>query len=144
MIHHVIYTLFIAATVFVTAPDTSAQVRRTVALNTSRGTTTVYLSEEVDVHPSFPGGDRQMLEFINSERHYPAEAYRDGIEGRVLCSVLIDSDGTIAGVEVVRGVERSLDAEAMRIIEAMPKWQPGRIGDTPVPTLCLIPVSFRL
>ncbi|MDE5627211.1 MAG: energy transducer TonB, partial [Candidatus Amulumruptor sp.] len=62
----------------------------------------------------------------------------------VLCSVLIDSDGTIAGVEVVRGVERSLDAEAMRIIEAMPKWQPGRIGDTPVPTLCLIPVSFRL
>lgn len=144
MIHRIIYPLFITAAALVTVTYASAQVRRTVALNTSRGTTTVYLSEEVDVHPSFPGGDRQMLEFINSERHYPAEAYRAGIEGRVLCSVLIDADGSIAGVEVVRGVERSLDAEAVRIIEAMPKWKPGLIDNTPVPTLCLIPVSFRL
>lgn len=127
----------------VLTPSSMAQGRRTVSYASQRGVTIAYLYEEVDIHPSFPGGDRKMYSFINSERRYPQRAYEDGIEGRVLCSVIIDREGNIGHIEVVRGIEESLDREAVRIIEAMPRWEPGCIDGEPVPTFCLIPVSFR-
>lgn len=141
------YSILLTAltALFITSPHTSAQVRRTVALSTSDGATTnAYLYEEVDRHPTFPGGDHKMCSFINSERRYPSKAYDAGIEGRVLCSCIIRSDGTIDHVKVVKGVEESLDREAVRIIEAMPRWNPGVVDDRPVDTYCLIPVPFRL
>lgn len=126
-------------------PHASAQGRRTVALTSSQGATaSAYLYEEVDIHPSFPGGDHKMYSFINSERRYPAKAYDAGIEGRVLISCIVEANGDISHIEVVKGVEDSLDHEAVRIIESMPRWEPGVIGDEPVDTYCLIPVPFRL
>ncbi|MBD5346987.1 MAG: energy transducer TonB [Bacteroides sp.] len=134
-----------AALFTITIPEISAQGRRTVTLSASGGATrNAYLYEEVDVHPSFPGGDHKMINFINSERHYPEKAYDAGIEGRVLCSCIIAADGEISNIEVVRGVEASLDREAVRIIGSMPKWEPGKIDNVPVDTYCLIPVPFRL
>ncbi len=85
-----------------------------------------------------------MYSFINSERRYPAKAYDAGIEGRVLISCIVEANGDISHIEVVKGVEDSLDREAVRIIESMPRWEPGVIGDEPVDTYCLIPVPFRL
>lgn len=133
--------LIVAATAISAAP----QSRRTVALNNaSTGTTaSAFLYEEVDIHPSFPGGDRELYRFINSHRRYPAKAYAAGIEGRVVCSFVVGSDGTISHVEVVKGVESTLDAEACRIISSMPRWTPGIVDDTPVATFCLLPVPFR-
>lgn len=131
------------AALFISLPSASAQGRRTVSLASARGITSAYLYEEVDVHPTFPGGDRKMYSFINSERRYPSEAYEAGIEGRVLCSCIVEDDGTLSHVEVVKGVEQSLDREAVRVIEAMPRWEPGQIDGEPVDTYCLIPVSFR-
>lgn len=128
----------------VTATEAMPQMRRTVALTTSQGrSTSVYLAEETDIHPSFPGGDRNLLRFINSERRYPARAYKEGIEGRVMCSFVVGADGSISNVEVVRGVEESLNAEAVRIIKSMPRWNPGTIDDEPVATYCLLPIAFR-
>ena len=84
-----------------------------------------------------------MLRFINNERRYPAEAYHDGIQGRVLCSFVVSEDGSLTHISVIRGVEESLDREAVRIISEMPKWMAGEIDDTPVPVYCILPIPFR-
>lgn len=103
----------------------------------------VYEYESVDVHPSFPGGDTEMLRFINGERKYPSKAYRDGIEGRVLCSFVVNEDGSLSHISVIKGVEESLNREAVRILSKMPAWDAGMIDETPVPVYCILPIAFR-
>lgn len=103
----------------------------------------VYEYESVDVHPRFPGGDAAMFRFINGERRYPGQAYRDGVEGRVLCSFVVNEDGSISHISVLRGVEESLDREAVRVISRMPAWDAGMIDDSPVPVYCIVPIAFR-
>ena len=102
-----------------------------------------YLAEEVDEPPQYPGGEREMIKFINNERQYPSQAYEDGIQGRVLCSFIILEDGSLSFVDVIRGVEKSLNDEAIRVIEKMPRWSPGKIDGTPVATYCILPIAFR-
>lgn len=102
-----------------------------------------FLFESVDEQPHFPGGDGAMMKFINRERQYPPRAYSAGVEGRVLCSFVVTPDGTITAPEVVRGVEESLNKEALRIISRMPRWVPGKIGDTKVPVYYIIAIPFR-
>ncbi|MCC8072439.1 MAG: energy transducer TonB [Bacteroidales bacterium] len=102
-----------------------------------------YVPESVDVQPRFPGGDAAMLKFINKERHYPYDAFQMGIEGRVLCSFIVTDEGEICHIEVVRGVEPSLDEEAVRIISAMPRWEAGKIGHDAVPVYCMLAIPFR-
>ena len=104
----------------------------------------VYDLDCLDVQPSFPGGDTAMLRFINRERRYPSRAYREGIEGRVLCSFVVNEDGSISHVSVIKGVEESLNREAMRIISKMPQWMAGSIGENPVPVYYILPIAFRL
>lgn len=103
----------------------------------------VYLYEEVDEQPAYPGGEREMMKFIIKERRYPEEAYNAGVQGRVLCSFIVQPDGSVSYVEVLRGVEKSLNDEAVRIITNMPKWTPGKVEGTNVPTYCILPISFR-
>ncbi len=126
-----------------------AQTRRMILYqSTVRGHVTVemeaYLSETVDECPEFPGGEVALQRFINKERRYPAEAYRGGVQGRVLCGFVVAPDGSICNIEVLRGVSHSLNREAVRIVQNMPKWHPGRIGDEKVPVYCVIPIPFRL
>ncbi len=106
-------------------------------------TMNVYEYDFVDRQPQFPGGDNAMIRFINNERRYPKKAYREGIEGRVLCSFIVNEDGTISHISVLRGVEESLNREAVRIISQMPPWIAGEIDNTPVPVYCIIPIPFR-
>lgn len=102
-----------------------------------------YIADAVDQQPEFPGGDNAMMKFINKERRYPRHAYDAGIEGRVLCGFVVLPNGTISDIEVVRGVEESIDREAIRIIRTMPAWKAGRISGTAVPVYCIIPIAFR-
>lgn len=106
-------------------------------------TMNVYEYDFVDRQPRFPGGDNAMISFINNERRYPREAYHEGIEGRVLCSFIVNEDGSISHISVLRGVEESLNREAVRIISRMPAWEAGTIDDTPVPVYCILPIPFR-
>ncbi len=106
-------------------------------------TVKVYDYDNVEEQPSFPGGQCEMIRFINRIRRYPSAAYYDGVQGRVLVSFVVNTDGTLSHVRVVRGVEASLDQEALRVVGEMPAWQPGRINDHPVPTHCLLPIPFR-
>lgn len=132
---------------FVAAPSASAQVSR-IALETRHcqheNYVNVYEYDFVDVQPQFPGDDRGLMNYINHERKYPCDAYRSHIQGRVVCSFIVNTDGSVCNVSVIKGVHPSLDREAMRIVKNMPAWKPGRLGGEDVPVRCIIPIAFRL
>lgn len=126
-----------------------AQTRMLVSCRQSNGTgrghdIEAYLAESVDELPEFPGGEAALIRYINSVRRYPSEAYSRGIQGRVLCSFIVGSDGTISNVEIVRGVDEDLNREALRVIRHMPRWKAGRLDGASVPVFCILPVPFRL
>lgn len=98
----------------------------------------------VQFMPEFPGGMVELMNYISSNVRYPAEALAAGIEGRVTTIFIVERDGTISNVQVLRGVEPSLDAEALRVIRSMPTWKPGYQNDKPVRTRYTMPVNFRI
>lgn len=97
----------------------------------------------VSVKPKFPGGDSKLVEFVNRERRYPEEAYRRGIQGRVMCSFIVMTDGKVSNVRVIKSVEKSLDEEAVRILSQMPDWEPGLIDGRQVAVRVVRSVPFR-
>lgn len=103
----------------------------------------VYEYDYVDVQPEFPGGERALIKYINKERKYPESAYNKNIEGRVLCSFVVNPDGSISHISILRGVEDSLNKEALRIVASMPKWTAGKINNMTVPVRCIMPIAFR-
>lgn len=103
----------------------------------------VYEYDYVSEKPSFPGGDALLVSFINKTRQYPKEAYRKGIQGRVTCSFVVNADGTVSHISILRGVEQSLNQEAIRIMSKMPEWKPGRHDGHPVPVRVVWSVPFR-
>jgi len=110
---------------------------------TSTVTFEAYVADAVDERPEFPGGDNAMMSYINKVRRYPRQAYNLGIEGRVLCAFIVMPNGAISNIEVLRGVEESIDREAVRIIKNMPSWRAGRISGNAVPVYCIVPIPFR-
>lgn len=103
----------------------------------------VYEYDFVSEKPSFPGGDGRLIGFINRERRYPERAYKKGIQGRVTCSFVVNADGTVSNITILKGVEPSLNKEALRIFAAMPVWNPGKIDGRPVPVRVIWPIPFR-
>ncbi len=140
-----LHTILIVISLLTAIPMSGQRVNTTSSTRAQRMQVTmnVYEYDFVDRQPQFPGGDNAMIRFINNERRYPKKAYREGIEGRVLCSFIVNEDGTISHISVLRGVEESLNREAVRIISQMPPWIAGEIDNTPVPVYCIIPIPFR-
>lgn len=98
----------------------------------------------VETMPEFPGGQGQLMSFLAKSIKYPVIAQENGIQGRVSCSFVINKDGSIVDAEVIRGVDPSLDKEALRVINSMPKWSPGKQRGKPVRVKYTVPVTFRL
>ena len=98
----------------------------------------------VEQMPEFPGGAAGMMKFIAENVKYPEEAYSKGIEGRVLVQFIIEKDGSVTNVKVIKKVNDAIDAEAVRVVKAMPKWKPGKQNGREVRVKYTIPVSFRL
>lgn len=122
------------------------QTCRVNAGSTPTGTVSyieVFEYDYVDEKPCFPGGDDLLMNFINTHREYPKEAYDRGIQGRVTCSFVVNVDGSISHISVLRGVETTLNREAIRILSGMPEWLPGKIGGQAVPTRVIRSVPFR-
>ena len=111
--------------------------------NGCKSYTEVFEYDYVDEKPEFPGGGSCMINFINENREYPHEAYELGIEGRVTCSFVVNQSGKISHIQVLRGVEQSLNNEALRIIGKMPEWKPGSIAGQPVPVRVVCCIPFR-
>lgn len=128
------------------AADSYGQTCRVNNGTTPTGCTSyieVYEYDYVTDKPTFPGGDTQLMRFINSTREYPKTAYNKGIQGRVTCSFVINVDGTVSHISVIRGVEPTLNKEAIRVLSKMPEWTPGRLNGQPVPTRVVWSVPFR-
>lgn len=98
----------------------------------------------VEVMPEFPGGQGALLQFLAKSIKYPVIAQQNGIQGRVTCSFVVGKDGVIRDIEVIRGVDPSLDLEATRVISMMPKWKPGMQKGKEVNVKYTVPVTFRL
>lgn len=98
----------------------------------------------VEEMPEFPGGMGALLPYLAKAIKYPVIAQENGIQGRVSCRFTINKDGSIVDAEVIRGVDPSLDKEAIRVISAMPKWKPGKQRGKAVRVSYTVPVTFRL
>ena len=97
----------------------------------------------VEQMPQFPDGTKALMEYISKNLRYPEDAKRDKIEGRVIARFTVKKDGSIADVEILRGVSPSLDAEAIRVLSGMPKWQPGMQNGKAVDVKYTIPIAFN-
>lgn len=120
--------------------------------NNSNGSTTNRSSsgskdkvfEVVEQMPSFPGGQAALMSWLSSNIKYPVVAEENGVQGRVACTFVVERDGSITNVQVVRGVDPSLDKEAVRVLRAMPKWIPGKQKGSVVRVKYTTPVTFSL
>lgn len=98
----------------------------------------------VEQKPEFPGGDAAMYQWMAQNMVYPPQAAEEGIQGRVVVRFVITKTGDISKVEVVRSRHEALDKEAVRLIKAMPKWEPGLMDGKPVSVTYILPVTFKL
>ena len=99
----------------------------------------------VEEKPSFQGGDaNQFSKWVNSRLVYPEIAKENGVQGRVTLQFTVEKDGSVTKVKVLRGVDPSLDKEAVRVVSMSPKWSPGKQRDRAVPVTYTFPVVFQL
>lgn len=98
----------------------------------------------VEQMPKFPDGDTGLMTFLKNTIKYPAEAEKAGKQGRVVATFVVNTDGSISDAKVVRSVSEELDAEALRVINAMPKWTPGKQNGKDVRVKFTLPVTFKL
>ena len=94
--------------------------------------------------PEFPGGMAECMKYLSKNVKYPEDCKKESVQGRVIAQFVVDKDGSIQDVKVVRGIHPSLDKEAIRVIEGMPKWKPGKQDGKTVKVKYTIPVSFKL
>ena len=98
----------------------------------------------VDEMPQFPGGPYALFEFISKNIQYPKEAEDANLQGRVIVSFVVEKDGSVSNAKVVRPIDPLLDAEALRVVNSMPKWIPGKQNGEAIRIKYTVPVTFRL
>ena len=98
----------------------------------------------VEQMPMYPGGDAALMGYLRDNIHYPTVAAENGVQGRVVVGFVVERDGSITDVKVLRSVDPSLDREAMRVVKSMPRWTPGKQNGSAVRVKYQVPVTFRL
>ena len=98
----------------------------------------------VEQMPSFPGGAAALMQYLSKNIKYPPFAEENGIQGRVICTFVVERDGSVTDIHIAKGVDSSLDKEAIRVVSSMPKWIPGRQNGQSVRVKYTLPVTFRL
>ncbi len=144
------YLLFVPLAIALLAMNSTAMranvqkkvVKTTKVTKKTSATDKVY--EVCEQMPIFPGGDAAMMKYLSENVKYPALAIKAQEQGRVVVSFTVEKDGAISDVKVARSVTPSLDAEAVRVVKAMPKWTPGKQGGQLVRVRYNVPVSFKL
>ena len=98
----------------------------------------------VEQMPEYPGGIQALFEYLQQNVKYPEDAVKQKIEGRVIATFVVETDGSISNVEVVKPAFPSLDAEAVRVLSAMPKWTPGMQSGKVVRVKYTVPINFNM
>jgi len=101
----------------------------------------VYFAEEM---PEFPGGEKALLNFLSQNVRYPSIAAESGIKGKVIVNFIVNTDGSICGVKLLRSIDQSLDKEALRVVNSMPRWKPGKQSGKLVRVSYSVPINFML
>ena len=104
--------------------------------------TSVFIN--VEQVPEFPGGLRKLIAYFDKNLKYPKEARENNIQGRVLVRFVVERDGSLTGIKVAKSLSPETDAEAIRLMNASPKWKPGMAGGRAVRVNYSIPVYFRM
>ncbi len=104
----------------------------------------VFSPEEIHQPAKFPGGDLQMINWINRKLKYPKSARKNKIEGTVMVKFIIEKNGSLSEVRVTRRADKDLAKEALRIVKKMPKWRPAKINGVPVRSYYYLPINFSL
>lgn len=123
------------------ASNTTTNQQTLTAATTPTDTQIYDVSE---VMPSFPGGTDALMQFLSSHIVYPLVCEENGIQGRVICSFIVETDGSVSNIQVVKSVDPALDREAKRVLSSMPKWNPGLVKGKPARVKYTVPVIFRL
>lgn len=131
-----------------TKDRTDVAIRNDIAVNTNESEEKKEVANKVfdvvEQMPSFPGGNEALMKFLQENVKYPVVAQENGVQGRVVVSFVVERDGSITDVKVVRSVDPSLDKEATRVVKSMPHWIPGKQNGAAVRVKYNVPVSFRL
>lgn len=98
----------------------------------------------VEQQAEFPGGMAAMYKFLNKNQKYPASARRMGVEGKVFVKFIVDKEGAISNIEIMKGINADLDKEAIRLIKLMPPWKPGKQNGRSVKSQFVLPINFKL
>ena len=98
---------------------------------------------EVDIMPTFPGGEAALYQFLSKQIRYPRQAVRNKVEGTVYVRFVIELDGTVKEAEIMRGIGHGCDEEALRVVQGMPKWNPGELAGQKVPVYSSLAVNFK-
>ena len=98
----------------------------------------------VEEMPAFPGGEAKLMEYVGKNIKYPQIARETGIQGRVFVGFVVEPDGSVSNVKILRGIGGGCDEEAMRVIKSLPKWKPGKQRGKAVRVSYQIPVFFKL
>jgi len=98
----------------------------------------------VEEMPEFPGGTAELQKYLATSVRYPVIAQENGVQGRVYIQFVINQNGEVTNAVVLRGVDPSLDKEALRVVQAMPKWKPGKQRNRPVRVSYTVPINFVL
>lgn len=100
--------------------------------------------QAVEQQAEFPGGTAALMKWLNQNIRYPEQAAANDIQGRVIVKFVVEKDGSIGHAEILKGVDKDLDREALRVVKKMPKWQPGKNNGVAVRSYFNLPVSFKL
>jgi protein TonB len=98
----------------------------------------------VEEMPEYPGGIPELMKFISENISYPQDAINNNIQGRVILKFVVNTDGSIDRIQILRGIDASLDNEAIRVVKTLPRFSPGKQSGVPVPVWFSLPVLFRL
>ncbi|MBQ6761079.1 MAG: energy transducer TonB [Prevotella sp.] len=103
-----------------------------------------FVFDVVEQMPSFPGGYQALFDYLDKNIKYPAKAVKNKIQGRVIVQFIVDEKGNLSDIKVVKSVEPYLNAEAVRVVKSMPRWNPGMQNGKAVKVRYTLPVTFRL
>ena len=113
-----------------------------IAIHSEAQTNKVY--DKVEVMPEYPGGMEALFEYMKNNVKYPEKAKEQKIEGRVVVGFIVEKDGSISEVHSLKAVHPLLEQEAIRVVNNMPKWIPGKVKGKPVRVSFALPVIFKL
>lgn len=127
-----------------TEADANTEIQAVVEVQQEEEIEEVVNFYVIEEKPEFPGGEAAMFQWISKNVKYPEIAKENGVQGKVFVQFVINKEGKVTDVQVIRGVDPSLDKEAVRVIQSMPAWKPGKQRGKPVKVSFQLPINFKL